>query len=314
MPYDAAQLARRLRTLLEEPQYTTRWQSQVLSGARTGNGTVNVTAVARVCHTHVLEETHGAYDVSFDATKKRIQRLLRGEHTPSQHTMALLFDAFDFSEAHRNEITAALLILHRLEDDDATVPPNLYMELADVDDYRRLRSFSRTAQVTEHHVVGSDRRPVRHRTSQVIEATRAGVRQYPFLIDTDNTDADVTSGGVVRQRFAVPGTSVVAIVIELDRTLGPNESHAIEIELQFRYDEPPEPVFHRATLGGSTTNQDLRVQFAPDALPASVRWVERTADGELEFEEALTPAGGLVTRLVRQNLRPVVGFEWQWAG
>jgi hypothetical protein len=171
----------------------------------------------------------------------------------------------------------------------------------------------RTLSLHEHHFVGGDGLPVRHRTVQVIEALVDGFRSYPYRFDSDALTVEVVMGGHVRGPIHAVTDVLYAVDIELTDALAAGQTATIEYHSSFCYRTPPPPEFRRAALR-RVENLDMRVQFDPGLLPASVWWARWTDLDQPPIERTEVGLDGhhAVHRFVNGLERSAVGFCWAW--
>jgi hypothetical protein len=171
-----------------------------------------------------------------------------------------------------------------------------------------------TVSLHEHHYLGRDCLPSRHRTLQVIQALEDGLDRYPYRFDTDAVTVEVGQGcrGVAKPLYKVNG-GLYAVALLLTRPLKAGETTTLEYWTSFHYGRPPRPEFRRAAVG-RIENVDIRVEFHPDKLPRQVRWaVWDGIDGDvIEEEDVIPDRENAVQRFLRVLENTVVGFHWGW--
>jgi hypothetical protein len=172
----------------------------------------------------------------------------------------------------------------------------------------------RPVSVHEHHYVGEDGLPLRHRTLQVIEATVDNLDRYHYRFDTDALTVEVgqgcreISGPVYEIR-----KGIYSIDIVLASPLARGDTVTIGYTTTFDYLEPPKPELRKAAQG-RIYSVNLRVEFHPDKLPTHVWWaVWNGIDGDTTSEEEVQlDAQYAAQRFLREMENTVVGFHWAW--
>lgn len=170
----------------------------------------------------------------------------------------------------------------------------------------------RTVSVHEAHYLGPDGLPVRHRTSQIIEATDT-LDRYRYMFDSDALSVRVDQGGHIDSPIMALGDGLFGVDVVLTRPLHKGETTALAYDTRFGYLEPPPPEFRRGALG-VLLSVDLRVQFHPDRLPARVylaTWPSLTA-AAVDREIVPLEPDNSVHRYFSRLEDTVVGFHWEW--
>jgi len=170
----------------------------------------------------------------------------------------------------------------------------------------------------DHVHVGADRRLARSRTLQVIEALAPHVDRIPYLYDTNHLALEVGQGcRAVSGNLYQIGAGVFMTEIVLAKVLGLAETTTLEYWTTYRYPgdplDPHEREYRRAVMG-RLENFDIRVEFHPDALPASLWWASWDGvEGEvLQQELVALDSQHSVHRYLRFISKTVVGFYWTW--
>jgi hypothetical protein len=288
--------------LSDERRYRERWIQRL---NRPRNSTqVDVPAVSKVLAEH-LWDTGEVSDTVHDLPRRlrhRVRRALRGE-VLSPITLSQLTSAFAFTS---EDIGRASELLYGHEPDrvpTTAVLPRRHQE-------RRFR----TRATRDHHYIGADRTPIRHRTMQTIESTIDGLSTYPLIFDTAATAVEVVHGGsITHQLTEAPVDGLRGFSIDLDHPLAQSERATLEYVISFEYDSMCEPQFRRVATNraGST---DLRVEFHPDQLPRAVWWCYwLSLGGPIGVREQveLSPDHA-VQRWLPFMDHACLGFLWEW--
>jgi hypothetical protein len=302
-----------LRQLLVKPgSYRRQWEQHVV---RARHGDINQLAVAEVLARHLWNYPRrpGDAEVLPRQLKDSVSRALSGRLL-SRPLLSLFIDAFGIagSEAERlwrmYEGSSSVTVLHG----SRAMSPKAESDLRAALGPRR----HQTLALHDHAEIGADRLLVRTRTMQVIEAVAPGTGQIPYLYDTSALTLEVGPGcrGISRELFQVG--DVFATQILLTRELAAGETTTLEYWTTYQYAEPltPQHCQYRRGVMASVENVDIRVQFHPDALPATVWWATWDGvDGEVTSqEEARLDVQLAAHRYLRAMERTVVGFHWDW--
>jgi len=105
--------------------------------------------------------------------------------------------------------------------------------------------------------------------------------------------------------------------LALARELGAGETATLEYWTTYQYPAQPLTPQHcqyRRAVMASVENVDIRVQFHPDALPATVWWASWDGvDGPVSSQEVVSlDVQHSAHRYLRSMERTVVGFHWAW--
>lgn len=304
-----------LRQLLLKPgSYRQSWERYV---SRERRGTINQLAVAEVIARHLWSTPRGPGDgeITPHQLKDTVSRALTGRLL-SRPALSLFIDAFGFSEHEAAR-------LWRLWNGSATisvmsgshaVPLQAERQVAEILGPRQHQTLS----LHDHLYVGADGRIDRTRAMQVIEATAQSVDRIPFLCDTNVLTIEVGQGckevtGEVRHI----GPDVFATEIVLARTLELGETITLEYWITYRFPgDPSDPSEreYRLAVMRHVENFDMRVEFHPDRLPASVWWAhwDGVDGGVLQREAVTLDSQHSVHRYLRSLDKTVAGFYWQW--
>jgi hypothetical protein len=306
-PDAQAAAAAYLRELLLRPgRYRRRWEQYA---ERSRKGQVNQLAVAEVLAHYLWEHPRntGDTDVLPRQLKDTTSRVLSGKLL-SKAALTLFMDAFDLDVWDRDKIlklwegSARIRVLTG----SMTVPSGAAAGWG--------QPTYRTLSLHDHHYLGPDGFPAKHRTLHVIEALVDGLDRVPCRADTNALSVEVGQGceEVVGPVRAIGG-GLFAVDMLLTKELAIGETTTIEYETSFHYSVAPEPEFRRIVVI-HLENLDIRVQFHPDRLPREVEWaVWDGMDGPIAESETVTLDRQFAAqRFLRFAERTVVGFRWDW--
>ena len=306
-PTGAQAAAAYLRELLLRPgRYRRKWEQYA---ERSRDGQVNQLAVADVLAHHLWQHPRakGDLDVLPRQLKDTASRALSGKLL-SKATLALFADAFGFGALEREQLL-------KLWEGSAHVRvlsgPRAIRDEAAV----RLGSPRvKTLSLHDHHYLGPDGLPAKHRVIQVIEAIADDVDRIPYCGDTNALTIESGQGfrgltGPVYQPIA----ELFMVDMLLAKPLAAGETATLEYSASFHYPEPPPPEFRRV-VQSFVEGLDIRVEFHPDKLPASVVWaVWDGMDGPIvEREDVTLDSQFAVHRYLRLAEKTAVGFHWDW--
>jgi hypothetical protein len=307
--------AKYLREMLsQQGPYRRRWERYVV---RSRSTEITQLAVAEVLARHLWSHPRvtGDTDALPRQLKDTVSRALSGTLL-SRPTLGLFIDAFRISGADAGR-------LRRLWEGSGRISvlsgPRALGDKAE----GTLHSIfgpprHQTVSLHDHVQVASDGRIARNRTIQVIEATADGLDRIPYLYDTNALTLEVGQGcGDISGELYKISDDVYAATIPFARELSAGETTSLEYTTTYRYpgnlDDPQEREFRRAVMG-RLENFDMRVEFHPDMLPATVWWaIWDGVDGDM-IEREPVPLGGQheVHRYLRSVEKTVVGFHWLW--
>lgn len=307
--------AKYLREMLsQQGPYRRRWERYVV---RSRSTEITQLAVAEVLARHLWSHPRvtGDTDALPRQLKDTVSRALSGTLL-SRPTLGLFIDAFRISGADAGR-------LWRLWEGSGRISvlsgPRALGDKAE----GTLHSIfgpprHQTVSLHDHVQVASDGRIARNRTIQVIEATADGLDRIPYLYDTNALTLEVGQGcGDISGELYKISDDVYAATIPFARELSAGETTSLEYTTTYRYpgnlDDPQEREFRRAVMG-RLENFDMRVEFHPDMLPATVWWaIWDGVDGDM-IEREPVPLGGQheVHRYLRSVEKTVVGFHWLW--
>jgi hypothetical protein len=306
-PDGAQAAASYLRELLLRPgRYRRRWEQYA---ERSRKGQVNQLAVAEVLAHYLWEHprNRGDADVLPRQLKDTAARALSGKLL-SKATLGLFTDAFGLGELEREQLlklwegSAQVRVLsgpRAIRDDKAVA-------LA----IRRMRTLS----LHDHHYLGPDGLPVRHRVIHVIEALVDGLDRVSYHADTNALTVEVGQGfsGLAGPVYH-PVTELFVVDMMLVKPLAIGETTTLEHVTTFHYAQPPPREFRRI-VQYSVENLDIRVEFHPARLPGEVVWaVWDGMEGPIVEREPVTLDGQFaVHRYLRFAEKTVAGFHWDW--
>ena len=313
MPPDSARstgvqaAAAYIRELLLRPgRYRRKWEQYA---ERSRSGQVNQLAVAEVLARYLWQHprVEGDLDVLPRQLKDTASRALSGKLL-SKATLFLFMDAFGLGLLEREQLlklwegSAHVRVLsgpRAIRDDKASMLGS-----------RRVKTLS----LHDHHYVGPDGMPVKHRVIHVIEAIVDDVDRIPIRADTNAITIEVGQGfsglaGPVYQPIA----ELFVVDMLLAKPLAAGDTATLEYSVGFHYAQTPPPEFRRVAQF-FIENLDIRVEFHPDKLPRNVEWaVWDGLDGPIvEREPVVLDSQFAVHRYLRLAEKTAVGFHWDW--
>ncbi len=306
-PTGAAAAAAYIRELLLRPgRYRRKWEQYA---ERSRPGQVNQLAVAEVLAHYLWQHPRGKSDLDVlpRQLKDTASRALSGKLL-SKATLALFAEAFGFGTLERDQLV-------KLWEGSAHVRVLSGPRAIRDDKAGRLGSPRvKTLSLHDHHYLGPDGRPAKHRVIQVIEAMVDNVDRIPYRGDTNALTIEIGQGfsglaGPVYQPIA----ELFVVDMLLAKPLAAGETATLEYSASFHYSEPPPPEFRRV-VQFFVENLDIRVEFHPDKLPAEVVWaVWDGLDGPIVDREDVTlDSQFAVHRYLRLAEKTAVGFHWDW--
>jgi hypothetical protein len=296
-----------IRELLLRPgRYRRTWEQYA---ERSRAGQVNQLAVAEVLARHLGQRPRAAGDAGVQPRqlKDTAARALSGRLL-SKATLALFMDAFALGALEREQLV-------KLREGSAQVrvlsgPRAIGDDMAGVLGRRQVKTLS----LHDHHYLGPDGWPARHRNIHVIEAIDDDVDRIPYRADTNALTIEAGQGfsglaGPVYQ----PVAELYAVDMLLARPLRAGETATLEYAASFHYSAPPPPEFRRV-VQAFVENLDIRVQFHPDRVPGTIVWaVWDGLDGPIVEREPVALDSQLaVHRYLRLAEQTAVGFHWDW--
>jgi len=304
-----------LRQLLLKPgRYRQSWERHVVRARR---DSINQLAVADVLARHLWSAPRGPADVGVQPyqLKDTVSRALSGQ-VLSRPALSLFIAAFAVTDHEADRLwrlwngSAMISVLAGSH----AVLPQAEQDLAQALGPRRHQTLS----MHDHVYVGADGRLERTRTIQVIEAIAMDVDSIPFLYDTNALTIEVGQGcsGLSGQLRQV-GTGVYATDIYLAKTLDLGDTTTLEYWVTFRLPgkltDPGECEYRRGALR-HLENYDMRIEFHPSRLPATLCWASWDGvDGDVVAEQEMTlDSQHSAQRYLRSLDRTVVGFRWRW--
>ena len=307
MPTGVQAAAAYLRELLLRPgRYRRKWEQYA---ERSRLGQVNQLAVAEVLAHYLWEHprAQGDVDVLPRQLKDTASRALSGKLL-SKATLTLFTDAFGFDAFERERLV-------KLWEGSAHVrvlsgPRAIREDLASALGPPQVKTLA----LHDHHYLGADGLPQRHRVIHVIEAVVDGVDRLPYRADTNALTIEVGQGfsGLAGDVYQ-PTAELFVVDMLLAKPLAAGETATLEYSASLHYPGPPPPEFRRI-VQSFVENLDIRVEFHRDKLPGSVVWaVWDGMDGPIiERENVALDSQFAVHRYLRLAETTVVGFHWDW--
>jgi hypothetical protein len=304
-----------LRELLLRPgRYRRKWEQYA---ERSRHGQINQLAVAEVLAHYLWEHprTKGDADILPRQLKDTSSRVLSGKLL-SKSALALFMDAFDLPEPEREQLV-------RLWEGSARVRvlsgpramrPELISEVAAI----LGPPAHQTVSLHDHIHIGADRRPLRARTIQVIEAIRPGLDRIPYIYDTNALTVTAGQGCKgLSDPLAQIHEGVYAAHLLLANTLDIGDTLTLEYWTTYQYPvdySGPDEREYRRVVMRQAENIDIRVEFNPGMLPATVWWaVWNGIEGDISEQQVVKlDSQNSVHRYLRLAERTAVGFHWGW--
>jgi hypothetical protein len=307
LPTGVQAAAAYIRELLLRPgRHRRKWEQYA---ERSRAGQVNQLAVAEVLAHYLWQHPRakGDAEVLPRQLKDTASRALSGKLL-SKATLFLFMDAFGLSADEREQLlklwegSAHVRVLsgpRAIRDDKASMLGS-----------RRVKTLS----LHDHHYLGPDGMPVRHRVIHVIEAITDDVDRIPIRADTNALTIEVGQGfsglaGPVYQ----PIEELFVVDMLLAKPLAAGETATLEYWVSFHYTQTPPPEFRRV-VQFFVENLDIRIEFHPDKLPRIVEWaVWDGLDGPIvEREQVTLDSQFAAHRYLRLAEKTAVGFHWDW--
>lgn len=292
--------------LLRPGRYRRKWEQYA---ERSRLGQVNQLAVAEVLAHYLWEHPRatGDTDVLPRQLKDTTSRALSGRLL-SKATLTLFMEAFGFGPLEREQLL-------KLWEGSAHVrvlsgPRAIRDDQAGALGSPRLKTLS----LHDHHYLGPDGLPVRHRVIHVIEALVDGLDRVPCRADTNALTIEVGQGfSGLAGPFYQPITELFVVDMLLAKPLAVGETATLEYSTSFHYPLPPPREFRRV-VQYFVENLDIRVEFHPDKLPSEVVWaVWDGMDGPIVAREHVAlDSQFAVHRYLRLAEKTAVGFHWDW--
>ena len=304
-----------LRELLLRPgRYRRKWEQYAERGRR---GQINQLAVAEVLAHYLWEHprSSGDTDVLPRQLKDTSSRVLSGKLL-SKSALGLFMDAFDLPDGEREQLTRLWEGTGRVRvlSGPRAMRPELISEVAAI----LGPPGHQTVSLHDHVHIGPDRRPLRVRTLQVIEAIRPGLDRIPYMYDTNALT--VTAGQGCRglsEPLAQIQEGVWVTHLLLSDVLAAGDTLTLEYWTTYQYprqyDGPDDREYRRVVMR-KAENIDIRVEFDPGMLPVTIWWaVWDGMQGSVNQETQVTlDSQYSVQRYLRLVERTVVGFHWDW--
>ena len=303
-PQAAAAYMREL--LLRPGRYRRKWEQYAERGRL---GQVNQLAVAEVLAHYLWDHPRatGDADVLPRQLKDTASRALSGRLL-SKATLTLFMEAFGFGTLEREQLL-------KLWEGSAHVrvlsgPRAIRDDQAGALGSPRLKTLS----LHDHHYLGPNGLPERHRVIHVIEALVDGLDRVPCRADTNALTIEVGQGfSGLAGPFHQPITELFVVDMLLAKPLAAGETATLEYSTSFHYPLPPPREFRRV-VQYFVENLDIRVEFHPDKLPGEVVWaVWDGMDGPIVTREPVAlDSQFAVHRYLRLAEKTAVGFHWDW--
>lgn len=172
-----------------------------------------------------------------------------------------------------------------------------------------------TLKLQEHHWLGPDGLPVRHRTEIILRSRIDGLTSYLYRFDTPHARIKAVRGGEAGPLHEL-GSGIWAVELQFPHPLKAGEERYIEFWTILKYDVAPPCEMRRGTHE-RIEHLDVRVEFHPDKLPRSIYWGEWAhyagPDNKLIYRDKFSlDEHRAVHRYVEAIERAVVGFYWEW--
>jgi hypothetical protein len=290
--------------LYVQPRYRKQWEHYA---KRVRPGAITESGVCMVIAQHIWEEGERP-DTETElprSLRDRIGRALAGQVlTPL--TLRWFLDAFDVDDSDGRRLWALLYGSSQIRAITGQANAGASLPI-------QRRGHHRTLTLHEHHYLGADGLPLRHRTLQVIEVTDGEVDVHPYCFDTNALTVDVLQGGQCEGEAREIAPGIFALDVRLNRVLTPGQTTTLEYATTFRYAEPPPRELRRAA-SRPIDNVDIRVEFDQARTPSEVWWtIWRDLDGPVVHRERVElDAGNAAERWLPRLQRSVVGFTWDW--
>jgi hypothetical protein len=172
----------------------------------------------------------------------------------------------------------------------------------------------KTLSLHDHHYLGPDGLPVRHRVIQVIEALADGVDRMHCRADTNALTIETGQGfSGLAGPFYQPMAELFVMDMLLAKPLAAGETATLEYSTSFHYPAAPPPEFRRV-VQSFVENLDIRIEFHPGKLPRNVVWaVWDGMDGPIAERESVDLDSQFAAhRYLRLAEKTTVGFHWDW--
>lgn len=299
--------ARHVRLLLVRSRaYRSLWGARV---EKITPGEVSQAGVCRVLAEYLWDaglEPDSRTDLP-RVLKDPVSRAFRGLAL-SPKLLRTIIAAFEFTDEDADHTWA----LYRGAENPTVItgtlpPPN------EIADYQA--SKFEIIKLQEHHWIGPDGLPTRHRTEINIRSRINGLQGYQYRIDTPHGRVRTVRGGRQGALYEAGG-DLWAVDLTFPRPLHRGEMHYMEFWTLLSYEAPPPREMRRGTHE-RIEHLDMRVEFHPDCMPSAVWWAEWehyfgpgnrvTRKEMIDLDEELA-----VDRYLEAVERAVVGFAWEW--
>lgn len=239
----------------------------------------------------------------------------RGEHEPRRRASLLVLDELDrlYELPHgtlravadgRSQAATGII---------ASAPSPFDAALAELGG----QSPFRTWDLHEFHTVGPDRRPVAHRTRQLLEAVDRPLQRYLHGLDTRGMTGapEVTSVAGCRVGRRVHDGTRHVVELTFDDTVEVGRTHLFEYATSFDYDAPAPPEFRRV-VRTLMRQMIIRVDFTHE-VPAVVQrvvWDDYDADPQVREQLSVGSDGSVHTVIDTPRPDALHGLRWHWDG
>jgi hypothetical protein len=167
----------------------------------------------------------------------------------------------------------------------------------------------------EWHVVGADGLPVRHRTVHLLRAVRSGLASYTFRFDRREASVRAIRGVRVTEPRDDETPGLTAVDLVFPRPLAVGETASFEYETVFAWRTVP-PFQVRRAARWPVERLEMRVEFAPERLPAELHWGVWDGFGPDARLRAAEPVqldeDHAAHRFMEELNEHTVGFTWSW--
>ena len=307
-----------LRELLLRPgRFRSAWEQYA---ERSRPGQINQLAVAEVLARHLWNYPRraGNSDILPRQLKDTASRALSGKLL-SKAALRLFIDAFDLPRFEQDQLwklwqgSARTRVLSGPRSFRGQARQELETAIGP--------AVHRTLSVHDHHYVGPDGLGSRTRTLQVVEAITDDVQRIPYIYDTSALSVDLLQGCTgLGSRFREVTDGIFATDLLLARTLGYGDTATLEYVTTFSYQQVApaqltgEFAEYRRAVRRRMENVDIRVEFHPDRLPATVWWAiwDGIGGDVVDSEPVTLDAQYSAHRFLRFIENTVVGFHWAW--
>lgn len=283
-------------------RYRRLWERANMHVPRTSK--VQINAVAGVVARHL--EYSDEQTADYRRLRNGVRSALRGLELTTTG-LSQIIDAFAMSSADADQLWALARGdgTIKLVTGTALPPAGLYEATGP----RRHETIS----LHEVHQVGPDRKPASHRVVQTLRALEDGMDYYPYIFDTNAATVVVRRGGAPGRLYRVDD-AFFAMNIQLDQTLGTDETALLDHVTTFNYEEMPPPELRRGTFHVIDKFM-LEVRFDKEAVPQQVYWAEWGSfdNPVLIRRQPVELDQALAAHCYHERIsKTIVGFCWDW--